>query len=163
MKKKLFASFVLVFVVFAIVPQGLSSIGSQRERSRDSRDFDSDDRDFPEKDEFHQTYSLSPAARVDVRGINGTVDIETAPGSTAEVNIIRSARNRDDLEFKKVIVEQTPTSLVVRGENDRERSSFGRNRDVRQRVMLRLPRNVELGVSGINGKVGVGEIDGPVK
>ncbi|MGH8595426.1 MAG: hypothetical protein ACREXT_02065, partial [Gammaproteobacteria bacterium] len=93
---------------------------------------------------------------------NGSVDIETSAGSVAEVNIVRSARNREDLEYRKIIVEQTATSLIVRGDNERERSSYGRNRDVRQRVMLRLPRAVDLGVSGVNGKVGVGEIDGPV-
>jgi DUF4097 and DUF4098 domain-containing protein YvlB len=29
--------------------------------------------------------------------------------------------------------------------------------------MLRIPRQVDLAVSGINGRVGVGEIDGPVR
>jgi len=153
-----------VMVVLAAAPCGFSSSAPQRERQtvRDrDRDNDSEDRDFSEKDEFHQSYQLAAGARVEVQGINGSVDIETAPGGAAEVNIVRSARSREDLEFHKIIVEQTANGLVVRGEKDRENS--GRGRDVRQRVMLRLPRQVDLGVGGINGKVGVGEIDGPVK
>ena len=119
------------------------------------------DSDLPEKDEFHQSYQLAAGARVEVQAINGSVEIATAPGGTAEVNIIRSARTREDLEFRKVLVEQTATSLIVHGEKDT--SGVASHRDVRQRVVLLLPRQIDLGVSGINGKVGVGEIDGPVR
>ncbi len=170
MRKTFFALLLGVAVVFALAPQSFGS-AQERERrrttttttSRSSSSTDTSDQgDYAEKDEFHQSYQLSGGANVEVRGINGAVDIETSPGSVAEVNIIRSARNRDDLEYRKIIVEQTATSLVIRGDNEREGSGFGRNRDVRQRVMLRLPRAVDLAVSGVNGRVGVGEIDGPV-
>ena len=166
MRKSFFALFLIAAVVFALAPQSFGS-AQDRERRRpttsNSTSNSTDREDLPERDEFHQSYPLSAGARVEVRGINGSVDIETSAGQTAEVNIVRSARNRDDLEYRKIIVEQTPTSLVVRGDNDRERSSFGRNRDVRQRVLLKLPRAVDLGVSGVNGRVGVGEIDGPIR
>lgn len=169
MKKNMFALSLIAAVVFALSP----SFGSAQERERrrtttttsastTTRTSTSDRDDWPEKDEFHQSYQLSAGAKVEVQGINGSVDIETAAGGTAEVNVVRSARNRDDLEYRKVIVEQTPTSLVVRGEKDSE-GRMGRNREVRQRVMLRIPRQVDLGVSGVNGQVGVGEIDGPVR
>ncbi len=157
MKNKLFALLLVATVIFAGAASGLGS-SPQRERARDRS---SEDSDFSEKDEFHQAYQLSAGAHVEVRGINGAVDIETAPGSTAEVNIVRSARTREDLEYHKVIVEQTATSLLVQGEKDR--SGNGRGHDVRQRVTLRLPRAVDLAVSGINGRTTVGEIDGPVK
>ena len=164
MRKGLLAFFVGAMVLFTLAPQSFGA-AQERERQRTTSRATSDgvDRDdLPEKDEFRQSYQLSGGAKVEVRGINGAVEIETNPGSTAEVYIVRSARNREDLEYRKIIVEQTATSLVIRGENDRERSNFGRNRDVRQRVMLRLPRAVDLGVSGVNGKVDVGEVDGPV-
>jgi len=170
MKKNLFALAIAAAVVFALAPRSVSSPAQERERrhttthtSTNTGTNTDDGEDFQEKDEFHQSYQLAPSAKVEVRGINGTVDIETGAGATAEVNVVRSARNREDLDYRKVIVEQTATSLVVRGENDRERSGTGRNREVRQRVLLRLPRMVDLGVSGVNGRVGVGEIDGPVR
>ena len=118
--------------------------------------------DFPEKDEFNQSYHLSAGARVEVLGINGAVTVETATGNTAEVNIIRTARNRDDLDYRKITVEQTATSLIIRSERDRERL-MGRSPNVRQTARLRLPRQVDLNVSGINGSATVGKIDGPVQ
>ena len=123
-----------------------------------------DESEFTEKDEFRQSYPLTPGATVKVSGINGAVEVETTSGSTAEVYIVRSARNRADLEHRKVIVEHTGSSLVVRGENDREkRYSREENPQVRQRVTLRLPRQIDFTASGINGKTTVGEVDGPVR
>jgi hypothetical protein len=165
MRKSLLAVFMAASVLFALAPQTPGYQTRERERTRTTVNTGGDDDrgDLAEKDEFRQTYQLSAGARVEVQGINGVAEIETWEGSAAEVTIIRSARSREDLEFHKVIVEQTPSSLVVHGEKDRERSSSARNRDVRQRVMLKVPRQIDLSVSGINGKVGVGEVDGPVR
>jgi len=128
----------------------------------DHRNYD--DSDFTEKDEVRQSYQLTPGATVRVAGINGAVDIETSNGSTAEVHIVRSARSRADLEHRKIIIEHTPASLVVRGENENERRyARGEQPQVRQRVTLRLPRQIDLTASGINGRTSVGEVDGPVK
>jgi hypothetical protein len=169
MKKSCLALIMIAVFAVALAPQ---SFGSTQERRRtattssssssSSSSQSSDREDLPEKDEFHQSYQLLGGAKVEVRGINGAVDIETAAGSAAEVNIIRSARTRDDLEFRKVIVEPTPNSLVIRGDNEHDRS-IGRNREVRQRVVLRLPRAIDLNVSGTNGRVNVGEVEGPVR
>ncbi|HJR05793.1 MAG TPA: hypothetical protein VJ842_00750 [Pyrinomonadaceae bacterium] len=135
----------------------------QKDKHKDD-DRTYDDSEFTEKDEIHQTYQLTPGATVRVAGINGAVDIETTGGSTAEVNIVRSARTRADLEYRKIIIEHTGSSLVVRGENDNERrSGRGEQPQVRQRVTLRLPRQIDLTASGINGRTSVGEVDGPVK
>jgi hypothetical protein len=45
-------------------------------------------------------------------------------------------------------------SLVVRGENSREE----RDAHVRQRVMLRLPRRIELSASSISGSLNIGDV-----
>src|SRR2546426_7321609 len=108
------------------------------------------DSEWPEKDEFQQSYTLAPGSQVEVKAINGSVTIETTSGSTAEVHVIRSARTRDDLEFRKVVVDQVGNRFVVRGEGESE----GRRRaELRQQVMLKLPRKVDLEVHGINGSV----------
>ena len=150
MKKNLLALFLVVVVSLAVAPQTFGTNAQNRDGS---------DSDFSERDEIKQTYELSPGARVEVRGINGVVEIETAGGSTADVHIVRSARTREELNYRKIIVEHTANSLVIRPEKEIERGE----RNVRQRVMLRLPRQVDLNVSGINGKTTVGEIDGPVR
>jgi hypothetical protein len=119
--------------------------------------------DFPERDEIRQTYQLSSGARVEVSRINGTVDIETTNGSNAEVHIIRSARNKEDLNFKKILVDHTSDSLTVRGEKEDNWERSGREPQVRHRVILKLPRQVALNVEGVNGRVNIGEVDGPVE
>src|SRR5512134_33740 len=76
------------------------------------------DSDWPEKDEFQQSYTLAPGSQVEVKAINGSVTIETTNGSAAEVHVIRSARRREDLEYRKVVVEQVGNRFTVRGQND---------------------------------------------
>jgi len=123
-----------------------------------------DSRDLPEREEINQTYQLSPGARVEISGMNGYVNVETVAGSsTAEVHIVRSAYNRDDLNYRKITIEQTSAGLVVRGEKNSGHSNWYGNREVRERVMMKIPRQVEFVASGINGKATVGEIDGPAQ
>ena len=158
MRRKLTVLSLVLMISLTVVPQALGAHSAQHKSD------DPGDRDYPELDEFRQSYQLAPGAKVEVRGINGAVDIETAAGTTAEVHIVRSARTRDDLNYHKIVVEATGTSLIVRGEKDGERGDRrDRDRQVRQRVMLKLPRQVDLGVSGVNGRVNVGEIEGPVR
>jgi hypothetical protein len=121
-----------------------------------------EDSEFTERDEFRQSYTLAPGAQVRVSGMNGSVDVETSTSGTAEVYVLRTARNRSDLDYHKVIVEQTASGLVVRGENEREHGWNGENHQVRQRVTMKIPRSVDFTASGINGRATVGEIDGPV-
>ena len=123
------------------------------------------DAEMSERDEFRRSFQLAPNAEVRVAGINGPVTIETTNGTQADVHVVRSASNRADLEFHKIIVEQTATGLVVRGERDEERRANPMSREarVRHRVTLRLPRQVSLTASGINGAVGVGELDGSAR
>jgi hypothetical protein len=154
MKRKLIALSILALMSLGAAQP---TFGQDPQRHRAA----SDDRDFSERDEVNQTYQLSAGARVEVRGINGAVDIETSSGSSAEVHIVRSARSREDLNYHKIIIEPTANSLVVRGEKEREHDSGEHN--VRQRVTLKLPRQVDLTVSGVNGRTMVGEIEGPVK
>src|SRR5215211_6169204 len=104
MKNRLMAFFVIALLGFAVAPQMISVSGqnNHEQKAQKSRDYDHDG-DYSERDEVNQSYQLASGAAVEVRGINGTVDIETHNGSTAEVHIVRSARNRDDLNYQKVI------------------------------------------------------------
>ena len=123
----------------------------------------SDDSEFTERDEFRQSYTLAPGASVRLSGINGAVDVETSGGGAAEVHVVRTARAKSDLDYHKIIVEQTASGLVVRGEKENNSGREGDRRQVRQRVTMRIPRNVDFTASGINGRATVGEIEGPVK
>ena len=120
---------------------------------------------FSERDEIRQSYRLPQGARsIVVNGINGTVDIETIDGDTAEVYVVRSARKRDDLEHQRVFVEQRPEGLVVWGETNRWRPwNLVQRTKVRQQVMLKVPRQVDVITKNVNGLVKIGEVAGSVK
>ena len=177
MKTRILVFFVVLVTAIAGAPAGsLAShpgAGSQRDTRREVRrevvreEHDDQDRDgqkdLPEVDEMNQTLELASGARVEVSGINGTVEIETSNTSAAEVHIVRSANNRADLEFHKIVIEQASNRLVVRGEKENDRTRNGHGHEVRQRVTLKIPRQVDLSTSGVNGRVMVGAIDGPVR
>ena len=177
MNTRMLVFFVVLVTAIAGTPAGsLASqpgASSQRDARREVRrevvreeheDQDRDgQKDLPEVDEMNQTLELASGARVEVSGINGTVEIETSNTSSAEVHIVRSANNRADLEFHKIVIEQASNRLVVRGEKENDRNRNGHGHEVRQRVMLKIPRQVDLSTSGVNGKVTVGAIDGPVR
>ena len=115
--------------------------------------------DFPERDEINQTYQLAPGARVEVSSIRGPVVIMNSDTATAQVQIIRSARTRADLEHHKIEVQQTSNSLVVRGVQESEDRS-GRNIQVDHHVILKLPRRIDVSVSSVSGSLKVGDVDG---
>src|ERR1043165_3993992 len=118
------------------------------------------------QEETRQTGRLDAGARVEVSGINGLVEVATADTDTAEVRVVRTAADAEDLEYHKVTVELTSSSVVVRGENNGGRGFWrwlwGVGGQVKQDVTLRLPRRVEFLAKGVNGGVRVGEVEGPV-
>jgi DUF4097 and DUF4098 domain-containing protein YvlB len=115
--------------------------------------------DFPERDEINQTYQLAPGARVEVSSIRGPVEIMNSDTATAQVQIIRSARTRADLEHHKIEIQQTSDSLVVRGVQEPQ-DRGGRNIQVDHHVILKLPRRIDVSVSSVSGSLKVGDVDG---
>lgn len=120
--------------------------------------------DFVEREEIRRSYTLKPGAEVIISNINGRVDVETADTDHAEVLIVRSAKKRDDLQFRKINIEHDPVQLHIRVEEDRRSlfSAFGSIPEGRQRVMLKLPRKVAIETNGVNGDVAIGELEGGV-
>lgn len=115
--------------------------------------------DLPVREEINRRYQLSPGARVEVSFILGTVEIEAADSDQAEVNIVRSANTRADLDrFDRINLDDTPARLVLRGDD----SSSG-GIEVRHRVRLRLPRQTRLSLREINGRVQVAGLAGDIR
>ena len=116
--------------------------------------------------EIRQTYQLDPGARVEVSGINGTVDVQTADTDTgtAEVYVLSAAGSESDLDSRPVTIDQSSSSLVVRSEQ-KHSWAFWRmfHSEVKQQVVLKVPRKIALSVRGVNGRVAAGEVDGSVE
>jgi hypothetical protein len=150
--------------------------------------------DLPEREEIRQSRKLTPGtkvfviglndARVDsdgkeafIMGVNGGVKVETADTDTAEVLIVRSARQREDLQYRKVNISNDE-NLFIRIEDDStltpRRTVLSKIRrkmskstednstvpEIRERVILRLPRKTGLEIHVVYGAVTVGATDG---
>ena len=126
--------------------------------------FNQDPAGASAREEIRKSYELSPGARVEVTGINGAVNIETSDSKTADVYIERTGASQEALNRRKIIIENTSSSLTIRGEKG-DGSFLSRvfGSTPSERVTLRLPRQVSLVTKGVNGAVVVGEIEGSVE
>jgi DUF4097 and DUF4098 domain-containing protein YvlB len=115
-----------------------------------------------EREEINRSFTLSPGAHVNISNVSGPVEIRTSEGNTAEVHIVRMARNREDFQLRKFVIEQTPTGLVVRGDNERQ-GRASRGLQINEQVVLELPRQIELTISSISGPITSGGITGPLQ
>ena len=115
------------------------------------------------REEIRKSYDLSPNAEVEVRGINGSVTIETGDSKTAEVYIVRTGQDQDALNKRKIVIDSTATSLTIHGEKGDVGfldHLFGSNPS--EKVTLKLPKQVQLATRGVNGSVTVGDLDGSI-
>jgi len=110
---------------------------------------------YQERDEINRSFTLGARARVDVSAINGNVDIKAIDGDTATVQIERTARTPAEMDCNKVVVEQAAGNLIIASEN----RSCG-TIQVAHRVLLSLPRYVNVSVHGVSGSINIGEIEG---
>ena len=121
----------------------------------------SSDTNFQEREEINQKYELAPGARVEISSIRGPVEVYDTNSATAEVQIVRTARTRADLEYHKIEVQQTANGLVVRG--IQEPNHRGQNVQVNHHVILRVPRRIDLAITSISGGVRVEDIAGQTR
>jgi DUF4097 and DUF4098 domain-containing protein YvlB len=146
------AFFLLLGSALALAP------GHSQTRANDSGDV---------TNQINRTITLAPGANVKIQGINGLVSIETWDGDRAEINITVRASDIAAMERRPIIIEPvTETSradsLTIRTVEDREGRRGGDRGWVRHEARLKLPKNVNLKVSSVNGKVDVGAITGEV-
>src|SRR5262249_37268714 len=116
---------------------------------------------YQERDEINRSFTLPARARVDVSAINGSVDIQTADGDTAIVQLERTGRSRTEMDCNKVTVEQVLGTLTIESEN--VGGPGCQTIQVKHRLLLTLPRHANLSVHGVAGPINVGEIDGTLR
>jgi DUF4097 and DUF4098 domain-containing protein YvlB len=112
-------------------------------------------------DQINKTVTLAAGANVRVSGINGPVTVETGEGDRAEIDIRIKAASREAIERRPLTIEEAPNSLTIRTIENKE--GRGRDRDwVKHEVRLKLPRSINMNISGVNGAVDVGPIEGEI-
>ena len=116
------------------------------------------------RDEIRRSFDLTAGARVEVSGINGWVKIETSDRKTADVYIERLGDSQEVLNRRKITIENTAGGLTIRGEKGDGgliSRMFGSNPT--EHVTLKLPKQISLVTSGVNGSVTSGGIDGSLE
>ena len=151
---------VLLVAIAAVAGAVRSSVGSVSE----FRELVSHQNTGAVRQEIRETYELSPGARVDLSGLNGSVKIETSDTKTAEVYIERTASSQEAMDRRKVTVEADANSLTIRGEKN-DNGFFSRlfGSSAGERTTLKLPRQVALYAKGVNGAFVTSDIDGAVE
>jgi hypothetical protein len=114
-----------------------------------------------EREEINRSFSLPAKARVEVAAISGSVDIQAVDGDMAIVRIERTARSRAELDCNNVVLEQVWNKLTIQSES----VGGGRcqNIQVVYRVLLSLPRHVDVSIRGVSGPINIGEIEGALR
>jgi len=116
---------------------------------------------YRDLDEVNRSFSLPAKARVEVSAISGSVDIKAIDGDTAIVQIERTARSRAELDCNKVVLEQASGNLTIQSKTANGQGC--ENIQVVYRVLLSLPRHVDVSVHGVSGPVNIGEIEGALR
>ena len=116
-------------------------------------------------DETRKTFDLKAGAMISVEGINGHVDIQTAPDiKTTEVVVKRTADDPSSLRRRDITIEQTSDGLLVRSKQNHVglwEHLFGK--DPKEEVTIKTSRDVALALKGINGRVNTGDINGSLE
>ena len=115
---------------------------------------------YQERDEIDRRFTLPAKALVRVSAISGSVDIKAIDGDTAIVQIERTARSRAELDCNKVVLQEQSGNLLIKSETVRCETT---NIQVRYRLLLSVPRTVNVSVDGVSGPVNIGEIDGALR
>lgn len=109
-----------------------------------------------DRDAVTTRFSLPERARVHVTAINGSVEIKAIDGDTAIVQVERTASSRAELNCNRVLVRHGSGTLTVRSESADGCGTI----QVRHRVLLSLPRSVNVRVQGVSGPISIGGIEG---
>src|SRR5215213_3618341 len=121
------------------------------------------------REEFHQTYPLSPTGRISLENINGGVQIKIWDRAAVQVDAIKKAYRRERLNEAKIEVNATEENIRIKTEYPYQTQNF--RSDERRydnpatvEYSLTVPRKAILqSVELINGSIDIDGVEGNVK
>src|SRR5215216_5816252 len=121
------------------------------------------------REEFHQTYPLSPTGRISLENINGGVQIKVWDQASVQVDAVKKAYRRDRLAEAKIEVNATQENIRIKTEypydNQTFRSGEGRyDNPATVEYSLTVPRKAILeSIEMVNGSIDIDGVEGNVK
>src|SRR5215207_7959350 len=121
------------------------------------------------REEFHQTYSLSPTGRVSLENINGGAQIKVWDRAAVQVDAVKRAYRRERLAEARIEVNATEENIRIKTEYPNENQNF--RSDERRydnpaivEYTLTVPRKALLeSIELINGALDIDGVEGSVK
>ena len=117
--------------------------------------------------QWHKTYQLDPAGRVEIGNVNGKIEVEPSTGNTVDVTALKKARGASPEAAKAALDRATITEDVssgrVRLETKITRSEGifgGNNLTVEYRV--RVPAGAEVKFTTVNGGIEIRGLEGRI-
>src|SRR5205085_8641834 len=121
------------------------------------------------REEFHQTYPLSPTGRVSLENINGGAQIKVWDRAAVQVDAVKKAYRRERLAEARIDVNATEENIRIKTEYPDETQTF--RSDERRydnpatvEYALTVPRKSVLeSIELVNGAIDIEAIEGNVK
>lgn len=114
------------------------------------------------RDNQRQVVDLSPGAQVRIRSISGPVSVQPSNSNRAEIHVARLAASQRELDCYRVDVASSRGHIDIRNLQLRDRPGC-RTIEARQEVTLKLPKSANVHLTGIAGRVDIGDMDGMVR
>ena len=119
------------------------------------------------REEFHQTYNLSPTGRVSLENINGGAQIKVWDRAAVQVDAIKKAYRRDRLNEARIEVNATEENIRIKTEYPDRDQYFSRDRydnPATVEYTLTVPRKAVLeSIELVNGSIDIDGVEGNVK
>jgi DUF4097 and DUF4098 domain-containing protein YvlB len=121
------------------------------------------------REEFHQTYNISPTGRVGLENINGGVQIKVWDRAAVQVDAVKKAYRKERLAEAKIDVTATEENIRIKTEypdwNQNFRSDERRyDNPATVDYTLTVPRKAALeSIELVNGSIDIDGVEGNVK
>jgi DUF4097 and DUF4098 domain-containing protein YvlB len=115
------------------------------------------------REEFHQTYTLSANGRLDLSNVNGDVHITAWDNNEVKVDAVKHSNDADRVRDTRIVVNANPDSISI--ETKYERSGwFGNNSPATVDYTIQVPRGAHVDkVNLVNGSIVINGVTGGVR
>ena len=113
--------------------------------------------------ERHEKFELQPGAKVGISSISGRIEVAKSDSANAEVHIVRSVQDREDMKTRELTIKKEGNEIDIHMGSKRRSALFSMFNDTgreKQRILLKLPANVDLHIDSTNGRIVITELDG---
>jgi hypothetical protein len=118
--------------------------------------------------EWRKSYQLSPGGRVEIRNVNGRIDVQPSTGNTVEIVALKSARAGTSEAAKEALdrieILDTSSGELVKVETKQPRGGqFMRMVNTEVRYTVKVPAAADVDFSTVNGGIEVSGLTGRIK